>query len=137
MNVHRLEPADEAAKRELAQTPVQPLPLNLYRRVTRGVRFAACRQREALRFRRMILAWAFALVLLVSGAAAVVVLTNFPRVLRFGVSGGMGWFDYYSTALRVALSGYMGAYSLLAGIILTVGTVLLCLFPYGRSLKGQ
>jgi hypothetical protein len=128
---------DASIQQALRAEPVRPAPRTLYQRVTQGVRIAAWRQREEARFRKSLLGWCVLLALATLGPLALAAVFNLDRVLQHGFSGGLGWFDYYVSSLVMEVLNYSGSYTLVTAVVLTLGTMLLGLLPYGRSLRGH
>lgn len=137
MSIRLNDSIDGLMEKALAEQPLEPVPLTLYRRVTRGIRIATWRRREEVRFRYTLAVWLGGFVLALVAAGAAIVSTNLSNILGNGVSGGLGWFDYYAAALHVSLSGYTCAYSLAAAVLIAGGTLLLALAPLSHFLRGH
>jgi uncharacterized membrane protein YbjE (DUF340 family) len=128
---------DAVIEAALREQPLQPTPLLLHRRITRGVRIAVLRQHEQARCRRILGGAALLALAMVFAAVAAVVATHLTSLLRPGLAGGMGWLDYYSTSITVAWQSYTGAYSLVVAVLLAGGAFLVALIPFGLSQRGH
>jgi hypothetical protein len=128
---------NEVIDTALQSEPMLTPPVFLRLRIDQRVKIAALRDHEAVRFRRTILAAGLFFLSLLAMAACLVCYTDLYVVVSRGISGGKGQFDAYAMAWRMSCSGYGGAYSLVASLMLAVGTLLLGLLPARRRLASR
>jgi hypothetical protein len=90
-----------------------PAPADLHRKVQKRVHFAALQARERSRFRYSLLSALGALLVVLAGTTILVTLTHFNLLYHHGVSGGMGFFDYYVNRFDASWASHVGTYALL------------------------
>lgn len=119
---------DALIEAALRDEPLVPVPRTLHGRVAERVQLAALEQKERARFRNTLLSGFAACVGVVTAAAGMLALTNFHVLLDHGVSGGLGFWDYYRATFEVAwpvqidglvlaLSVALGAFTIWAGLL--------------------
>ncbi len=111
-------------------------PPTLHRRVVERVRFAAMREQEETRFRYTMATLAVGFLAIIAAGVFLVLFTNLGVLMSYGVSGGKGLYDYYSTSMQLSWSAYRGAYSLLLSLAGALGAVALGIIPLRKYLAS-
>jgi len=125
---HPYQPVDDLdalIEEALTEESFLKAPLSLHRSIDARVRLISLREQEQRRFSisMLTLTGLFGGSILCSGV--LLWFTNLSILITDGVSGGKGWFDYYSTALSLSFDAYQGGYSLIMSFVLALAT--LCL----------
>ena len=137
---------DALIEAALRDEPLLPTPPGLHRKIQERVLFATLQERERARFRNSLLSALGALLVLLTGTAFVVILTNFSILYHHGVSGGMGLMDYYLNRFDVSWASEIGTYALfltlgLSALSLWTGFVLfrtqLHVVPFYTRIMGK
>lgn len=128
---------DALIEAALRNEPMLAAPITLHRRVEERVRIAALRERQRARFRYSMLSFSLACVGVLVFAAFLIDFTTLWLLRANGLPGGLGLYDLYANSLTRTATGYSGAYSLLAAILLACGAVLIGLVPLRRFLRSQ
>ncbi len=118
---------DALINEALSDEPFLKAPITLQRGVEARLRIAALRDREKKRFAISMATLALLFVAGFIAAAVLVWFTKLSFLYTEGVSGGKGQFDYYITAMTMALASYQGAYSLIMSLVLAVGAGIVAL----------
>jgi len=92
---------DALIESALRDEPLAPVPRDLHGRITARVQLAALEQKERARFRNALLSGFAGAVGTVAMAVALLALTNFNVLLNHGVSGGLGFLDYYTATFEL------------------------------------
>lgn len=120
-----MDELDALIEAALSDEPFLKAPLSLHRNIEARVRLVALREHEHRRFAISM----FTLVFLFFGSLAcagmLLWFTNLSFIYSEGVSGGKGWFDYYTHALSASFSSYQGAYSMVMSFVLALITIFL------------
>jgi len=120
---------DAAIETALRGERFRRAPFTLRRRVEERVRIVALREREQHRFRRSMAVLAVGFLGALILVAGVVLSSNLEVLVRHGLAGGKGQYDYLTTSMTLFWTDYRGAYSLLWSLLAAAGTLLLGLIP--------
>lgn len=120
-----IDELDALIEEALSEETFLKAPLSLHRSIDARVRLISLREQEQRRFSISMLTLTGLFAGSVVFAGALLWFTNLSILFSDGVSGGKGWFDYYSTALSLSFNSYQGGYSLLMSFVLALAT--LCL----------
>lgn len=92
---------DALIESALRDEPLVPVPRDLHGRITERVQLAALEQQARARFRNALLSGFLGAVCVVGLSVALIALTNFHVLLDHGVSGGLGFLDYYTATFKM------------------------------------
>ncbi len=123
---------DALIEAALGDEPLAPVPRSFHSCVVERVRLVALEQQERARFRNALLSGFTACVGVVAAAVAVLALTNFHILLDHGVSGGLGFWDYYRATFEVAWPVRVDGVVLALSVVLGAGTIWVGLLPLRR-----
>ncbi len=128
---------DGLIARALQGDPQLKAPVTLLQGVEERLRIAELRDREQRRFRYSMVMFASMAGGALFLAAAGLWLTSLHLISNVGVSGGKGFFDYYTTALVLGWDHYRGAYTLVLSILLGVATLAAAVLPLRKYFGGS
>lgn len=113
----------------LSEEKMRLAPITLHRRVEERLRIAALREKEELRFRYSMAAFAAVLCSVLTAAAFLLAFTPLGGLLIPGASGAKGQYDYYATSMALSVAGYRSLYALALSLLMAGGALFLGLFP--------
>lgn len=118
------EDLDAVIETVLGGEPLRPVPSDFHRRVTARLHVVALLEQEQRRFRHDMTMVGLTVggILLCMGLFAV--LADVPGLLEHGVPGGMGYYDYVATSLRLAWSNFGASLAVVFTSVIAMGLLL-------------
>ena len=113
----------------LSEEKMRLAPITLHRRVEEQIRIAALRDREELRFRYSMTAFAAVLCSVVAASLLALLFTPLGDSLLHGAGGAKGQYDYYATSMAQSVTNFQSFYALALSLSMAGAAVFLGLFP--------
>ena len=120
----------------LGGEPLRPMPPGLHHRIAGRLRVAALLEQERRRFRESVAFCIGALASAFCGTVLVAVLADVPGLIRHGIPGGLGRFDYLATSIGLYVSNLENSVTLASTSIVAVAAAM-ALLPLGGLLAHR